>query len=223
LVRDVTALLITVLVVWRDLSKGEIGPANITLYFSMYALFVCLVLAADIYHRAVVLPRLAAARGGSDLEAEHGEAAPAAPSAVERVISTFSNYDNVVDETTAQVGEEEDNIILHGPHGILHGDGAGLASSQSTNPTDDDNGGTYALLENHIDQICAGDGSLGISATNWTGAAYDCRQEIIQHFIQAWDDAVWNGDINAAEKFMLICEFPFTVLRKVSRRCRRMI
>mmetsp|Transcript_122591 Transcript_122591/g.183350 ORF Transcript_122591/g.183350 Transcript_122591/m.183350 type:complete len:692 (-) Transcript_122591:226-2301(-) len=216
LVRDVMALLVTVVVVWRDLSSGEIGPSSVTLYLSMYFLFVCLVLVADIYHRKVVLPRLAAVRGEGNTEGEHGEV-PAGPNAVQRVISTFSNYDNVpADETAPHASEEEDNIILHGPHGILHGNGSGVSSSQSMNPTEDENGGAYALLENHIDTFCAGDGSHGVSATNWTGASYDCRQEIMQHFYQAWEDAVWNGDINAAEKFMLICEFPFTILRKAS-------
>ena len=60
LVRDVTALLITIVVVWSNLASGAIGPTAITTFLTMYGLFVCLVLVADVYHRTVVLPRLAA-------------------------------------------------------------------------------------------------------------------------------------------------------------------
>jgi len=59
LVRDVLALFVTVVVVWWRLSTGVVGPETITLFISMYAVFVVLVLVADIYHRAVVLPRRA--------------------------------------------------------------------------------------------------------------------------------------------------------------------
>lgn len=59
LVRDVTALLVTVLVVWHTLDQtGSVGPETITLFLSLYATFVILVLVADVYHRAVVVPRL---------------------------------------------------------------------------------------------------------------------------------------------------------------------
>jgi len=59
LVRDVTALLVTVLLVWHTLDQtGSVGPETITLFLSLYATFVILVLVADVYHRAVVVPRL---------------------------------------------------------------------------------------------------------------------------------------------------------------------
>ena len=67
LVRDVVALGVAVLIVWYQLgggsagagggSSGVVGPDTVTLFLSLYILFVLLVLCADIYHRAVVLPR----------------------------------------------------------------------------------------------------------------------------------------------------------------------
>lgn len=60
LVRDVMALLITVLAVWYQMHKGSIGTSDISFFCSLYILFVLIVLVADVYHRAVVLPRLQA-------------------------------------------------------------------------------------------------------------------------------------------------------------------
>ena len=50
LVRDVAALGITIVVVWTNLQSGEIGTSSITLFFSLYGVFVGLVLVADVYH-----------------------------------------------------------------------------------------------------------------------------------------------------------------------------
>lgn len=60
LVRDATALVLTVIAVWSQLASGIMGPEAISLFLTLYAMFVLLVLTADVYHRAVVLPRLAA-------------------------------------------------------------------------------------------------------------------------------------------------------------------
>ena len=63
LVRDVAALGLSVLLVWRALGGtngdegGVVDGETISLFLSLYAIFVLLVLMADIYHRAVVLPR----------------------------------------------------------------------------------------------------------------------------------------------------------------------
>jgi Ca2+/Na+ antiporter len=250
LVRDVSALFITVMVVWYNLSSGEIGPANITLFLSMYAVFVCLVLVADVYHRAVVLPRLAVARAtameGDEETTPDGAdptATPGPPSTLTRVMTAMSNYDNEQDTTTTtttttadaytegwgiassqpqqqqqqqqqQVLDTDAPIILHGQHGILHGDGQGHSVAEQ--PTDTDGGGTYALVEDHMDQICAGDGSPGISASNWTGGWHDGQQEIRAQLYLMWEDVWYNGDLHPAEKFLMVFELPFTFLRKVS-------
>lgn len=58
LVRDVLALSVTVTVVAVTLAKGVVGPGTERLFISMYIVFVMIVLFADIYHRAVMLPRI---------------------------------------------------------------------------------------------------------------------------------------------------------------------
>ena len=58
LVRDVMALGITTLVVALNLLKGEVTKATTRTFIGMYIIFVLIVLVADVYHRAVILPRL---------------------------------------------------------------------------------------------------------------------------------------------------------------------
>ena len=58
LVRDVMALGITTLAVSFSLIQGEVGKSTTRLFIGIYVLFVLIVLVADVYHRAVMLPRL---------------------------------------------------------------------------------------------------------------------------------------------------------------------
>ena len=146
LVRDVLALIVTVVVVWTHLASGEIGPSSITLFLSMYALFVLTVLVADIYHRAVVLPRLAQAADRAELQrqlSEEGRVAEEAgevnvahltqpdvtstPSALQSIFSALSNYDipntdnqTNNNETGAGWGIDSDQLEQDRPI-VLHG------------------------------------------------------------------------------------------------------
>jgi sodium/potassium/calcium exchanger 6 len=148
LVRDVLALIVTVLVVWSHLASGTIGPSSITLFLSMYALFVSTVLVADIYHRAVVLPRLAREADTAELQRQISEQgrviqeageenvahltqpsdAISSPSALSSIISALSNYDNPNtdnhqtnnNETGAGWGIDSDQLEQDRPI-VLHG------------------------------------------------------------------------------------------------------
>eukprot|EP00980_Cylindrotheca_fusiformis_P004391 scaffold925_cov129-Cylindrotheca_fusiformis.AAC.44 len=240
LVRDVTALMVTVGVVWGSLANGQIGPSSYGLFLSLYAFFVVIVLVADVYHRAVILPRLAAAQDPTYMEGHSPS------SAISRFITSLSNYDNLasltrcgrdttIDEngsTTAEdplamehnqqqqqhqpivenrsTLEESDPVNLLGQHGILHGDGRAVATA-------DDDAGEYTLVDDQLDQFCsAGGPTSSPSAANWSGAFQDGKQEIVAHFVKVWEDVAWNGELNKAEKFLLFCELPFTVGRKLT-------
>ena len=88
LVRDVVMMMLTVLVVWHTLRDGSIGPADTSAFFGMYSTFVLVVLAADVYHRAVVVPRLRAAEEARESLRQLNEeqrAIEAAATAVDRV------------------------------------------------------------------------------------------------------------------------------------------
>jgi len=58
LVRDVMALGIATVVVAVNLFRGEVTKATTRTFIGMYVIFVLIVLIADVYHRAVMLPRL---------------------------------------------------------------------------------------------------------------------------------------------------------------------
>ena len=80
--------------------------------------------------------------------------------------------------------------------------------------TDREGGGNYTLVEDHIDRVCVGEGSLGIPSYNWSGAFYDGRQEITNELIELWNEIL---DLKLYERVLLYCELPFTVARKVRK------
>ncbi|KAL3935466.1 MAG: hypothetical protein SGBAC_009026 [Bacillariaceae sp.] len=241
LVRDVTALILTVCVVWYNLAQGEIGPGAYALFLSLYGVFVTIVLVADVYHRTIVLPRQAAANGQGPAE---GDEASQQPSMWSRFVTSFSNYDNITapcgrdttitdpviepvddDPLQAMMGEpqvdglmrqptleeQETPINLLGQHGILHGDGRALSQEA------DDTAGDYALVDEQMDQFCSAGGPQSeISASNWSGAWGDGKLELYRHFGSVWDDIFNNEELGKASKFIMICEWPFTVARKMT-------
>jgi hypothetical protein len=257
LIRDVTALVVTVGIIWSYLSAGVITRSTTTVFLGLYGFFVCLVLAADVYHRAVVLPRMArvaaaitdAQREGGN-ESTTGEGPP--PNAFMRFVTSVSNYDNsclrndtteatitmtpaaaqqevgsasvsqletvpsaIGDAASATNNADEEPIILHGQNGILTRDNRVHAPTSSMElETDREGGGNYTLVEDHIDRVCVGEGSLGIPSYNWSGAFYDGRQEITNELIELWNEIL---DLKLYERVLLYCELPFTVARKVRK------
>jgi solute carrier family 24 (sodium/potassium/calcium exchanger), member 6 len=249
LVRDVSALLMTALVVLLTLHTGVVGPASISLFTTMYLVFVAIVLVADVYHRAVVLPRLERSKMDEELHRQQTAAqqahqiagdvlndmadeqhttiptaatAPAAPppktqSIFSKVMTALSNYDNNTTETTGQHqgwGIDSDNIInerpiiLHGANGILSGDPQRRPDGQEPSI------GNYAILEDGIDHICVEPG--GYSAHNWRGAWKDVTYELEMELHDKWRELIDDEDAPIWEKGLLLCEFPFTILRNLS-------
>lgn len=240
LVRDVAALLVAIAVVWYRLASGTMGPDSITIFLTLYFVFVVLVLAADVYHRAVVLPRRS--RQADDRERERelaerrrveadGPAVPGANPAVgpslssntpshglDQFLTALSNYDN--DPRTTGWGVESEDLAddrpvrLHGSQGILHGHAPTPERLDST--TEGGIAHHYNMLEDAVDRTCVEDGSPGFSASNWSGALQDGYSELRKHAEQTWEDIVYNADVGLVSKILLIAEFPFTVLRKAT-------
>jgi Ca2+/Na+ antiporter len=73
LVRDVVFFAFTVSVVYFQFSSGVIGDEAVLLFFGLYIGFVCIVLSADIYHRAVVLPRMEDLHRQKEVNRQHLE------------------------------------------------------------------------------------------------------------------------------------------------------
>jgi sodium/potassium/calcium exchanger 6 len=91
-------------------------------------------------------------------------------------------------------------------------------------------GGVYSLVEDHMDNLCVGnsasstlvgpDGipasSIGIPSSNWRGAWHDGKQEVKESLTKLWDDIAYDGDLKMHDRVLMLCELPFTVLRKAS-------
>jgi len=109
-------------------------------------------------------------------------------------------------------------VVLRGADGIL------ARHSHRHPQTDDFDGGAndfqspYTVMEDMdlTDRLCVQDGSPGHPAYNWYGAWHDGKQELAVHFREYWRDILDDDESSRLEKFLLICEFPMTVCRKVS-------
>lgn len=262
LIRDVMALFFTVIIVWVYLSGGVVTHLSTSFFFGLYGSFVCMVLAADIYHRAVVLPRMQAVEAavagaeqrspedlGNDPEGVASVGGSPPPNAFMQMVTSISNYDNsgffatapqqqvVVDgthrpsetlsstlESQAEAAGPADTVanegpfVLHGQNGILSENNHSHAFPPSNLEMEtDDGGGNYTLVEDHIDRVCVGEGSPGTPSYNWIGAYHDGKQEVSVELTELWNEiSSSEGGLQKHERFLLLCEFPFTVLRKVS-------
>jgi solute carrier family 24 (sodium/potassium/calcium exchanger), member 6 len=247
LVRDVSALMITALVALFTLHTGVVGPASISLFTTMYLVFVAIVLVADVYHRAVVLPRLERTKIEQELHRQENAAQqahqtagdvlndmadeqqttiprsaiaptalpPKTPNILSKVMTALSSHDNNATGTTGQHQEwgiDSDNIIndrpiiLHGANGILAGDPQGHPEGQEPSI------GNYAIFEDGIDHICVQPGG---SAHNWRGAWKDVTYELKIELYDKWRELI-DEDVPIWKNGLLLCEFPFTILRSLT-------
>lgn len=120
-------------------------------------------------------------------------------------------------ESTVEGSKSWDRpVVLHGADGVLtkhhhhhrqHADGEN--EDQFHSP--------YSVMEDMdvVDRMCLQDGSLGLPAYNWSGAFQDFKHELMVHFRKCWRDIFDDEESNRLEKFLLVCEYPMTVLRKV--------
>ena len=244
LVRDVMALLITVLVVGFKLHSGVIGPSSVSLFISLYVFFVLIVLVADIYHRAVVLPRQArhlaqieVARQAQEGQTASNAAADAlneladeeseepkglASRAIDVVMVALSNYGATPANMDGWGVESEDilqerPVVLHGSHGLLTEDGIPHNYRQGS-PLD---------LEVNPDESTPYTAMLegsrdnicvsegSFSAANWRGAWHDVQQELYFEARQSWED-IFDEENNVFDKILMICEYPFLLARKLT-------
>jgi Ca2+/Na+ antiporter len=244
LVRDVLALFVTMIVVWVHFGSGAIGPEAISLFLTLYGVFVMVVFVADAYHRGIVVPRQAlqdldaererqmqaaddvhemAAGGmgaGNNLELHSPYPVRPQQSALGNVLAALSNYDRTnsagrSDNTgwgvdADEIGQDRP-VMLHGAAGVIRG-----TPRMHAPPEGEEGGMPYSILDDATDRICADPGPGGGSISyNWEAAYDEGKQELRDHASQVWDDIAYNGDLHVIEKILLICELPFTFLRKV--------
>ena len=226
LVRDVVALIVTTLVVWNQLASGVIEQRSINVFVTLYVVFVITVLVADIYHRIIVVPRLTTV-----VEHEEHHSRSQDPS----VLVTSEVERPAADRSSALAKSRDDNPpsltnINTRParHQLqpcdgrqdewLQQDGIVLpdATSSRTTLDEDTGGGGYALLHEHIDYVCSTNDEGSFGASNWSGAWHDTTQDVIRHAKDVWVEYFSDGDLHTGERFLLLCELPFTIVRKAT-------
>jgi len=135
-----------------------------------------------------------------------------------------------VDAQTLEEGERP--VVLHGRDGVLNRHGGHNRHNADGDDLSVEGGGVYsgdpmgssspysAMVDQTIEGLegmCAEDGTLGFGAHSWRGAFYDGREELRVHARETWRDDIMDNEENSKlDKFLLICELPFTVLRKLS-------
>jgi hypothetical protein len=177
------------------------------------------------------------------LEDPSSSSSPIGNRALNAVLTALSNY-NDEDNENGRDDDDDDGprpngwgiestlegtkswdrpIVLHGVDGLLtrqhhhpreEGDAEGMDRYHSP----------YRVMEDldAVDRMCIQPGSTGLPAYNWRGAWYDCRQELVGHVRECWRDIVDDEESGLLEKFLLICEFPMTLCRKVCEFALRM-
>jgi sodium/potassium/calcium exchanger 6 len=234
LVRDVSALLIAVLVVAYKLYDGVIGPSTISLFISMYFCFVMIVLVADVYHRAVVLPRVARHEAQLEIQRQVDEGLLASDAAadalnefaeqqggshwshaVDSVMVALSNYGATPANQDGWGVESEDvlheqPIVLHGSHGLLDDP---TTHHHSVPPQNGDGTTPYTAMLEATDYTCAADGTF--PASNWAHAWNDSKRELYFHFVELWQD-IFADNNDIMDKVLQLCELPFLVARKLT-------
>ena len=168
-----------------------------------------------------------------EMDATCGGISPPQNRALNAVLNALSNYnddelefeDDIMDNHRPDGWGVESNmegttsrerpVVLHGAGGILsrhahlHPQTEGMNNEEFNSP--------YHVMEDMdmVDRMCVQEGSVGYPAYNWVGAFYDGKQELMVHFQEYWRDIVDDVESGSVEKFLLICEYPISVLRKV--------
>ena len=107
-------------------------------------------------------------------------------------------------------------VKLHGTHGILNTKMSEEIQTEEHNEFNEPSSSYRILLEN-VDNMCTADGvtSSGLDKS-WGNSFSGGWEEIKQHFRDYIKDIFDNEENNAFDKFFLVCELPFTFLRKIS-------
>jgi sodium/potassium/calcium exchanger 6 len=298
LVRDVCMFIITIMVVYAYLIMGEIGSRAISTFFSMYASFVLIVLIADVYHRAIVLPRdrqIAQtkersrqleegqkAQHAAGLALDHVAASqsaltsnhhhdnnddsppPVKHKALNAILTALSNYGpsdtttqpkhhhssggafhypNDYDNDAAGWGvssdqlENERLVTLHGANGILSKKSFNSPSHKTPTSLDEQHDhlptSPYTNMaqeddydnNNHrpesddtyfLDRLCTVNEFSISGAHNWSTAFQQGFDDLCLHFVNYWNDIFYNEENSLLDKFLLVVELPFTVMRKLT-------
>jgi len=129
LVRDLLMFIITLVVVYVYFDKGEIGPSAIHCFFWLYFSFVVVVLAADIYHRAVVLPRIRKEEEYSRSQIQGAEGADGDGANAENIEDGRNGMEHVVNFNLSNVMQDDTAASPSSPRNGIELAGANTSST----------------------------------------------------------------------------------------------
>ena len=111
-------------------------------------------------------------------------------------------------------------VVLHGTDGLLTRHPHHIPRLDGTENEDggmDQYSSPYRVMEDMdmVERLCVHDGSAGHPSRGWVAAWHDARQELAVHFRECWGDIVDDEESSSLDKFLMVCEYPLTVARKV--------
>mmetsp|Transcript_9552 Transcript_9552/g.19428 ORF Transcript_9552/g.19428 Transcript_9552/m.19428 type:complete len:654 (+) Transcript_9552:122-2083(+) len=222
LIRDIAALAVCCAIVMIVGGGGSISGSGTTIFLVVYALFVCIVLAADVYHRKVTLPRLReqarlglGGGGGSndDLKENAG--------AVERIMTAMSNYDwNTQVEGWMTEDGESGGVVLKGGGRKR---GKKKMNREEGNGGEEEAGVDYSLMESfEIEEPGAGTGGLGGEENNGRTARTvleglrGCKEQIIESAKEHIEENYKDPEVKLYAKAFSALQLPFDILRNLT-------
>eukprot|EP00551_Chaetoceros_affinis_P006604 CAMPEP_0203667180 /NCGR_PEP_ID=MMETSP0090-20130426/4062_1 /ASSEMBLY_ACC=CAM_ASM_001088 /TAXON_ID=426623 /ORGANISM="Chaetoceros affinis, Strain CCMP159" /LENGTH=914 /DNA_ID=CAMNT_0050531269 /DNA_START=322 /DNA_END=3063 /DNA_ORIENTATION=+ len=111
-------------------------------------------------------------------------------------------------------------VKLHGANGILSkksSDEFLEDENEDTNVNLSGPSASYRVLLENVDNLCTADGSTSSGLNiSWGNSLSTGWTELREHFAHCFNDIFENEQNNAFDKFFLVCEFPFTFIRKLS-------
>jgi len=113
--------------------------------------------------------------------------------------------------------EADRPVRLHGVNGVLSMD------SIDKEGNDEKNGGepesTYSAFLDGVDEICVTDTLShleNLRMASWSERRSTAIGELSSHFTDLKNDIFHNEDNNGVDTFFLVCELPFTIMRKLT-------
>jgi Ca2+/Na+ antiporter len=132
---------------------------------------------------------------------------------------SFSGWSGGLEVTSESMDKP---VKLHGTNGILNkkSEDEMIDVVEDEENNSDNIGGptsSYRMILENVDNMCTIDGSSSSGMSiSWGTSFATGWHELIDHFSDYYNEIFTNEENNSLDKFLLVCELPFTVLRKLS-------
>lgn len=210
LIRDIVMFIATMVVTYLAFADGTITIHEIHFFLIMYAVYVLVVLAADVYHkRNEISSTLRSVLSTDNLHDEEttglvpkgSKAKPRRRISYDAVVEAISNYNG--DDNGGREQRQDTDAFTHQ-------DSNASASDEPLMVFHPHHGGMVDLKQSErFQQPCR-------SPDSWKQAWALAWKELLEHVRKLWAETYLTDQYNTIEKFLMTCELPFMVLRMVS-------